>query len=359
MFNEAGQLTHGVVCRGGGGKGGGGGGAAPQPTTLTDPVSGMAFTSDPFSEAMGGQTAAQQLNAEIQQRQAQEAATAAANTATAQQTAATNEQNFQSAKQGAINQATTNVGNAFRGAGVDPAAYTAGYIQPAIASQAATIQDLSPNPMSAFPSSLGQTILNQATADQRTQALNQFNQTYSPTYSANAIPTSMVAPAVQSILGQQFDPLSQELTNAQKRGTLNPQGYQAALAKMAQDKSAAQSTLTNLGNTIVGSDRSAIDALTGSARSDISGAALGQSPNQAQYGTQIGDLVNQDVSGFSGALQNAAGNTQFADIQDLLNAGGSVQGATSPSAANPGTAGGGVIPDPTANARRGLGSTGA
>lgn len=361
MFNEAGQPLHTVLYR----KGKGGGGAAapaPPPPTYTDPQTGMTFT-DPNA-----------LNAEIAQNQTTAANNAAAAQAAAQAQATANENTFQGNRQQAYNDALQSVMQTFQGQGVDPTNYM-GYITPQLQSAYNSIPDLAANPSSYFPTSLGQQIMNEATGDRRTNLMNTLNATFTPTYSSSMIPTNTMDQSVQSILSNQFDPLAAQLTNAMNRGTLNPIGYQAALDKMNQDKASAQSQLQTLGQNIITGDRSDLDTLAGNARSDIANMTLGQNIDPSQYFTQGAQKAASDISGFPGALQSASGNVTFADITDLLNAGGSVQGATNPTAANPmaggaqGTGaigGGGGVPgtgqipgDINPAPSRGLGSTGA
>jgi hypothetical protein len=80
--------------------------------------------------------------------------------------------------------------------------------------------------------------------------------------------------------------------------------------------------------------------------------------------------VDTYTSSFGGALRDAVGDTKFADISDLINAGGAVQGSQNPNAINPTgkptTADGGgalspayVSDDELAKRGRGLGNTGA
>jgi hypothetical protein len=368
MFNEAGQPTHGVVCRGGGGKGGGGGGMSPWMQyemmqamkgnqTYTDPQSGMQFSSP------------EALNTNIQQEQStsqQQKDTAAQQAA---DTATQNENTFQANRQQAYNDALANITQTFRGQGVDPSNYMS-YINPALQQAQNSVPDLSTNIASYFPTSLGQTILNQATGDQRTQMTNALNQTFTPTYAQNMLPSSIMTQPISDILSKQYDPLSSQLTNALNRGTLNQAGYQAALDKMNQGRSAAQSQLQTLGQNILTGEQTGLSNIASGARDTASNMSLGQTFDPSQFAAQGSTQAAQDIGGFGGALQNAAGNITFSDIQDLLNAGGAVQGATNPTAGNPaqGTGAIGAPGAPTAGqaqqaqqdeAKRGLGSTGA
>jgi hypothetical protein len=368
MFTSSGQIDH-LTFSGmrGGGKGGGGGGSnyldylmmqqQMQNQKFTDPTTGMQFGS------------VDALNAEIAQRQqtAQQQSDLATQQAT--DTATQNENTFQANKTKAYNDAMANVVQTFKGQGVDPNSYM-NYINPALQQAQDTIPDLAPDLSGFFPSSLGQTILNQATGDQRTQQTNALNQIFTPTYAQNMLPNSIMTQPISDILSKQFDPLSSQLTNAMNRGTLTQTGYNAALAKMNQDRSAAQSQLQTLGQNILTGDQTSLGNIASGARSTAANTSLGQTFDPSQFAAQGSQQAAQDVQGFGGALQNAASNVQFSDIQSLLNAGGDVQGAQNPTAANPalGTGAIGTPGAPTAGqalqteqdqSKRGLGSTGA
>lgn len=352
MFTPSGQpeLLHRAAF--GGGKGGGGGGGwttPPAPPVYTDPVTGQAFnTTD-------------DLNAEIKQRTADAATKSAADKATADAKAASDETAFQGNKQGAYNQAMQSVMRAFQLQGADPAQYMDTDIKPALQRAMSSIKDLDPNPGAAFPTTMGDSIANQILGGKRTGALNSLNQTFSPTYSASQLSDSILDPYVSSTVNAQFDPLMAQLTNAQKRGTLTGAGYQGALDLYNQDKAKATSTVTNLGQGILAKDRSGLDDYISGARSDANALTLGGNFDPSSYSNTAAGKVQSYKDTFGGALQNAVGDTKFATIGDLINAGGAIQGATNPNAANP-TAGGAVNPDaldPTAQQKRGLGSTGS
>ena len=370
MFSAGGQPD---LFSFGGVRGGGKGGsapqqAAPQPQVFVDPVNGKSFVDAPrsiFSKPFQpGESAQDRLNAEIAERQAQEKATSDAAAAQKTTDAATAETNFQGTRQKAYDDALQATIRSFTGAGVDPNAYMANYITPTLQRQFNSIQDKDPNPYASFPTSLGDTIVNQATGDRRTSLLNTLNSTFNPNYSSTALPDSLTGQYAGSIVDEQFNPLMDQLTNAQKRGTLTQPGYAAALDALNQKKSAALSNVTNLGQGILSTDRGQLDDYIKGARSDINSASLGTNIDPSSYFGGAASKAQGFTSDFGGALRNAVGGTKFADIQDLINAGGAVQGANNPTAANP--AGGipgtspAFTPDDTlANQKRGLGNTGA
>lgn len=375
MFTSGGQPELCFVLRGGG-KGGGGAAAAPpplSPTVLTDPVSGKAFIDNPQYDANGklipGTSAQDQLNAEITQRQADEQAKSDA--ATAQTTATANQaqQDFYNNRLAAGQTAKDQIFRAFQLQGVDPMQYDASDIEPALARSWNSIQNLDPNPTAAYPTNLGDTIVNQVTAGKRTQAGNALNSLFAPTYADTALPDTMTGDYVSNIVNQQFDPLSQQLVNAQKRGTLNDPGYAAAVAALNAKKAAATSQVQTLGQGILSTDRNALNDYISGAKTSANSLSLADQFDPNTYATGAQGKVASDVSGFGGALQTAVGDTQFANLSDLINAGGAVQGSQNPNAANPNgvptAAGGGnlspsfVAQDELAKQTRGLGNTGA
>jgi hypothetical protein len=378
MFSEGGQPCLSRMARGGG-KGGGGGQQyypPPPPLVLTDPVTGKSFVQQTQIGPYGGienvgPSPEDQLNAEIDARlkDAQvksDAATTAANT-----TAATNESNFQTSKTNAYNDALAAITHTFQLQGLDPNKYMASDILPALTSAQNSIKDLDPNPSAAFAPNLGTTILNNIQSGARTTGLNTLNQTFTPDYVTNALPDSSLNDLVTSTVNQQFDPLGVQLQNAQKRGLLSGPGYDAALAKLNDLKTGATSQVQSLGSNILAGDRSKLtDYITG-ARTDANNLLLGSSFDPSSYAKTAGGMVSTDLSGLGGALSSAVGDTKFANIDDLINAGGAAQGAQNPTAAAPGgpgptTAAGGAplspayqAPDALAKQPRGLGDTGA
>jgi hypothetical protein len=375
MFGPGGQRDY----RGGiayGGKGGGGGSQYQPlpPTVLTDPVSGKSFIqqNDPYSPNYdpNGKSAVQQLNEEIDQRKAEEKA--ASDAAKAQTTQNTQQAttDFAGRKQAAYDTSMQQVMRQFQLQGVDPAQYMSSDIAPALSRQLQSVQDMDPNPTASFPTNLGDTIIGNVVSGKRTQAGTALNNIFKPTYADEALPDSLTGQYANSILSEQFDPLSAQLTNAQKRGTLSGAGYNAALDALNQKKTAAAATIGDLGKGILAADRSGINDYISGARTNVNNLGLADTFDPTSYAGTAQGKVASDVGAFGGALRNAVGDTQFANISDLINAGGAAQGAQNPNAANPNgipsaaTGGGQLSPsfisqDELAKQKRGLGSTGA
>jgi hypothetical protein len=169
---------------------------------------------------------------------------------------------------------------------------------------------------------------------------------------------------VNDIINEQFNPLSQQLVNAQKRNLLSPVGYQAALDALAQKKSAATSDLQSRASGILDTERQGINDIISGARTTANSLGLADTFDPGKFGGQAQSKAASDISGFGGALRSAVGDTKFADLTDLLNAGGIAQGATNPFGqgavqTTPGASPFATTPEEQAKQRRGLGNVGA
>jgi hypothetical protein len=298
---------------------------------------------------------AEQLNQEIAARQATEKQ---ASDATAAQTAATataNETAFQAKAAAAKNQATQNINEYFKQQGVDPTGYASqiadaintasGHVVDPYASDinattntaagSSTAPVGTVDPGSVYAPTMGSDLFNQIQQGKQSQNLQQFNSKFTPSFSQTALSDNLIDPAVSSVISSQFDPLSQGLTNAQKRGTLNDTGYQAALKAMTDAQTGARSSVSKLAQGVLASDRGDIDSYLGTGRTAAGSAPLGTSFDIAPYTTGADTRVSRDISNFGGDVSNAVGATKYSDLTSLLNAGGSVQGANDPTAANP------------------------
>lgn len=363
-WTDSGQIDHLSFAgqRGGGGKGGGGGGqAAPAPPRVfTDPVSGRSFQDDPARP--GWAEAA--LNNWIGTRENQEKADTLAKTQAADAKTAEGKATFDQRNQASYDYALQNATKAFQNAGVDPNQYMQSDIVPRLMAQRNKIQDLDPNPSAAYGENLGTDIVNQVLGGKRTGATNQINAMFTPNYSQNMLGDSLASSYTDTLLGEQFNPLRQQLENASKRRTLSPTGYQAALDTLGQKESSARSQINSLGQGILDADRGALDQYTSGARTSAGGLTLADQFDPNTYAEGAKNLVNKDVADFGGALRTKVGGTKFADINELINAGGAIQGSVNPSATNPLSAQTGGSPtsaaqDEMQKQKRGLGSQGA
>jgi len=331
----------------------GGGPKAPAPSAqYTDPVTGKAFwTSDLLNQA-------------INEREQAEAAKSAQLKAEQEARKITERNTFAQQRDTATKLARDNASQYFSQYGADPTKYQSD-IERAIQTSLANIPDLSPNPAGFFAPTLGSDLFTQLTTAGRERARQKFSNTFDSSAVDRALGNELIDPVRNNILAEQFDPLSVQLGTARKRGTLNDTGYNAALTALTGAKGKASAEIDNAGRSVLGSGQKSLRELLGSFSSDVNSMSLPQLENvdftdeQMRFNNEASRLAG----GFGSQVQSAIGDTKFADLNTLLNAGGAVQGAIN-SPVRPGGGGGSAIEDLLAqqisstNKARGLGNTG-
>jgi hypothetical protein len=374
MFTPGGQIDRVNRAVFGGGKGGGGGQSytPPAPTVLTDPVSGKSFVqnNDPYSAGYNplAPSASDQLNQSIGLREADERKRSE-DLATEKKVADQNKENtFRQGRATAYDNAMKNAMHKFELAGANPYQYLDSDIQPELQREFDSIADLDPNPSAAFTPEAGDTLISNILSGKRTKASGDLDKLFTPTYAETALPDNLTDQYRDTILNEQFDPLQAQLTNAYKRGTLDDIGYGGAESRLNQKRSAASANIGTLGSTILGANRSSLNDYIKGARSDVNNLSLANEFDPNVYTAGAQSKIGAATRDFGGQLRNAVGETKFADISELLNAGGAMQG---PRNAGEGVAGGAaagggsalspsaISEDELAKNKRGLGNTGA
>lgn len=346
--------------------GGGGGGGMPPPQTFTDPVNGQSFMS------------AQALNEEIADRQNQEKAKSDQALLTGANNQVANRDQFNTDINDVLNTSRDAAARYIKSQGYDPNMFTADINERTNAfarnvnnpylsqGDASTGRASSRDQMlAAFDPNLGSQILNEANSGYASSANNQLDQIFTPGYAQTAVNDSWLDPAVNDVVAKQFNPLTDALGNAHRRGTLNDIGYQAALDNLTDKQATARSTVSGLGRNILNSERSSLNDYITSARGDANRITANTQGmfNPDTYSSGADNLASGYRTNFGGDLTSAVGATSFADLPGLLNAGGLVQGAVDPTATNPNSGGGVsdsyIAQQALANQKRGLGTTGA
>jgi len=352
---------------GGSSKGGGGGRQDPiyQPIMLTDPIDGTTFMqyTDPASQMEYNQgkrpTAQSQLNEHIANRKAKELETSNQAKATADQTKLTTTNTFNDKRTGAVNAARDIIAQQFYDAGADPAQYSK-QIEGQLQRQYNTIPQDDPNPQSAFPSSLGDTILNSVLGTKRQGATDALSGLFGPTYSQTALPSTALDPHVNEVVAGQFDPLGKQLEASFKRGRLNDSGYSAAQKALADKRQSATAQVRTIGEGILGSDRSALDDYITEGKNKAANLSFRDTFDPSVYGNEAARRAQQELGSLGGELKGATAGTSYANISDLLNVGGSAQGSANlPGQAANQNSPGYIAQSILNDQKRGLGNTGA
>lgn len=328
----------------------------------TDPVNGMSFSdSNALNEEIKARKVDEQNASNVSNQKALDAAQVAKQQALDQDQQ--DEAAFGSRLNTARNTTRDSIKEHFRQQGYDPELFNP-QIENTINTQAQGVADKAATPIASFDQNSGANLVSQLVSGKRAQATQAINKAFSPTYANDMISDSWLQDASAPILSTQFDPLSSQLENASKRGTLNDTGYQAALKALSDKQTSAKSTLNSLGSNILSTDRTGVNDYITGAKNDAAALDLSNADSFSPdtYLKGAGQLSDKYHQSFAGDLSNAVGSTSFADLGSLMNAGGAVQGATDPNVTSGKAGAGGDVSDAyiaqqaLAQQKRGLGS---
>jgi hypothetical protein len=137
---------------------------------------------------------------------------------------------------------------------------------------------------------------------------------------------------LSSILDQQQADAQGTVDAAHSRGTLNDQGYNKALQRLAQQRSGGNSRAQSLGGGVLAGYRQRLNDMIGGDRQRVNNAGF-DSPydlNSAEGGLQ--SLRDSLTGSLHDDVMGAVGDTSFFDPNSLIAYGGANQGQTNPSA---------------------------
>lgn len=219
------------------------------------------------------------------------------------------------------------------------------------------IPDLDPNPNKYFTrEAIGQELdtVAQGTRDRLT---NQMKGVFAPGFERTLIPDTADDNIINSILGEQRGQAQKVLDFNKSRGLLNDTGYSAAQSKLDAQGSAGYSTLSQIGESILGKYRGSLGDIRGEAGSAVSGYDYGgPTPNVSDYYGRAAAKAGSDLSGIEGSIRGAVGTTNVFDAPLALQAGGTMQGPINLTTQS--AAGGVVAGTEKRDKGRGLGSSG-
>lgn len=218
------------------------------------------------------------------------------------------------------------------------------------------IPDLDPNPNKYFNREAVGRELDTIAQGTRDRLTNQMQTKFAPGFERSLIPDTADDAIVNSILGEQKAGAQKIIDFNKSRGLLNDMGYSEAQNQLEGQGKAGYSTLSQIGESILGKSRSKLGDIRGEAGSAISGFNYGgTAPNVDDYYGRAQASAGADLAGIEGSIRGAVGTTNVFDPAMALQKGGTMQGPinlTSASAGGPGS-----MPDKK-DKGRGLGSSG-
>jgi hypothetical protein len=218
------------------------------------------------------------------------------------------------------------------------------------------IPDLDPNVNKYFTNEAVGTQLDTVAQGTRDRLGNEIRSTFAPGFERTLIPDTADDPFISSILGEQRANAQKVVDFNKARGLLNETGYGAAQNKLNTQGSAARSTLSQIGESILGKYRQGVSDIRGEAGTAASGYKYGQAaPDIGSYYTRAAGKAKTDLAGIEGSIRGAVGGTNYFDAPMALQAGGTMQGPidlTTASAVGP------MAENTKRDKGRGLGSSG-
>lgn len=244
----------------------------------------------------------------------------------------------------------------FASRGLAPDSY-AGLIDSIIGDTALKVPQLDANPAAYFTTDAFASGIDNAQNVKRSNLTGQVNSKFAPGFEKSLISDTADDSIINSILGTQRGNAQQQIDFNRKRGVLNDAGYATVENELGGQENAARSTLTGIGDSILGKKRQDLLNIRGDAGNAASSFTFGQAePNVNDYYTQAQNKATSGLGDLEGSIRGALGSTSLFDVPTLLQKGGTAQGPINLTTANSNTA----LPfDPKkSNTKRGLGSTG-
>ena len=220
-----------------------------------------------------------------------------------------------------------------------------------------SIPDLDPNPNKYFTREAIGRELDTVAQGTRDRLGNQINQTFAPGFERTLIADTADDPILESILGEQRGTASKIVDFNKARGLLNDTGYQQALNTLNTQGNTARSTLTGIGDSVLGKFRQNVSDIRGEAGQAASAYNYGGvAPDIGSYYSRAQSKAGTDLAGIEGSIRSALGTTNLFDAPVALQAGGTLQGPINLTTRPAGVIG--PVAEDTTKKGRGLGSTG-
>jgi len=183
------------------------------------------------------------------------------------------------------------------------------------------------NPGQYFTNDIFDTGIKKAEERQRTAYTGKVNSTFTPDFARGLVGDTADDDILNTILGEQSGTAKKMLDYNKERGLLNDTGYNEALNRFNSQRSAASSTLTGIGDAVLGKVRSGIKDITGEAGTAASNWSFGTpSFDLSPYISRANDYAANAKTGLEGQVRSAVGNTQLFDIPSLIAQAGTAQG---------------------------------
>lgn len=163
---------------------------------------------------------------------------------------------------------------------------------------------------------------------ERTKLQNGFSNMTNPGWQKNYFADSADDSILDAILGKQFTDATTQFDTAMKRGQLTDGAFSSASASLADKKLAAKSTLTDLGDGVLGGYRSQLTDEAKGYADKIGSWNLGNNFNLDNVTKGFQSTTDSLKGRMEGDIRRAVGDTQLFDTAKLLGLAGVTGGAS-------------------------------
>ena len=132
--------------------------------------------------------------------------------------------------------------------------------------------------------------------------------------------------AIEAILDESFSDASKYGEGLLKRGVITGTGFNGAIDALDKQRSAARRRLTELGDSVLESQRGSLRDIAGEARSSVNNLNLGDLFDPDKYRGRVNNSFDDFVAGLGEELRGFTPNDLF-DTSDFAINAGSSQGA--------------------------------
>lgn len=236
---------------------------------------------------------------------------------------------FTSARDTALAGARGTASSELQRRNLDASRYMPG-LETEITRLAGTIPDLDQNPGSFFDPSFVDRVLNNEQTAARDRNNRNVRSAFAPGFERTAVGDTSDDAILDSILEGQYSDARGTIDRARSRGDLNDQGYNAALGELDTARGTGRTTLTGIGDTVLGRYRDELTGIANRANTAASGWSLGDTDFDVNpFTTDLSSTRTRQQGSLEGDVRGAVGGTQLFDIGSILSKGAKVGGPTS------------------------------
>lgn len=191
------------------------------------------------------------------------------------------------------------------------------------------------NPGSYYTDDVLNNLIATTEADRRSKYTAEARNAYGAGFEDRYIPYTADDSYINNLLTGRKKDAQQSIDFARSRGQLNDAGYAGALSKLGEQEKSALGTLTNIGNSVLGTKRSSLQSVRDDALSNAGSYTLGNNPfDIAPYNERLTNMSKDALSSLEGDIMSSLGNTSLFNINDIILAGGRGQGPQNLTTAN-------------------------